>query len=91
MALTSKYAHPVLFVKKKDGAMRMCIDFHTLNANMHVIGTPYHILMICLTGCMVHAWSQRLIYVQVIIRSKSERVTSTMPRSRVVGDCINIL
>ena len=30
---TSKYAYPVLFVKKKDGTMYMCLDFHTLNAN----------------------------------------------------------
>ena len=34
--LTSKYAHPVLFVKKKDGEMCMCIDCCTLNANICV-------------------------------------------------------
>ena len=30
---TSAYAHPILFVKKKDSTMRMCVDFRTLNSN----------------------------------------------------------
>ena len=29
----SEYAHPIFFVKKKDGSMRMCIDFRSLNMN----------------------------------------------------------
>ena len=24
---TSEYSHPILFIKKKDGSTRMCIDF----------------------------------------------------------------
>ena len=30
---TSQYAHPILFAKKKDGTMRMCVDYRRLNAN----------------------------------------------------------
>ena len=29
----SPYGHPILFVRKKTGELRMCIDFRTLNAN----------------------------------------------------------
>jgi len=29
----SPYGHPVLFVRKKTGELRMCIDFRSLNAN----------------------------------------------------------
>lgn len=29
----SPYGAPVLFAKKKDGGLRMCIDYRNLNAN----------------------------------------------------------
>lgn len=29
----SPYGHPILFVRKKTGELRMCIDFRSLNAN----------------------------------------------------------
>ena len=37
---TSEYGHPLLFVKKKDGTMRMCVDFRGLNANTRVDRYP---------------------------------------------------
>ena len=30
---SSNYAHPILFVKKKMGDLRMCIDYRQLNSN----------------------------------------------------------
>ena len=32
----SEYGHPLLFVKKKDGTMRMCMDYRGLNSNTRV-------------------------------------------------------
>ena len=37
---TSEYGHPLLFVKKKDGTMCMCVDFCGLNANTRVERYP---------------------------------------------------
>ena len=31
--LTSRFNHPILLVRKKDGTMRMCIDYRRLNQN----------------------------------------------------------
>ena len=36
----SEYGHPLLFVKKKDGTMRMCVDFRGLNSNTRVDRYP---------------------------------------------------
>ena len=37
---TSAYGHPLLFVTKKDGTMRMCVDYRGLNANTQVNRYP---------------------------------------------------
>ena len=37
---TSEYGHPLLFVKKKDGTMHMCVDFRGLNTNTRVDRYP---------------------------------------------------
>ena len=37
---TSQYAHPILFAKKKDGTMRMCVDYRRLNSNTVVDRYP---------------------------------------------------
>ena len=38
----SPWGAPVLFVKKKDGSMQMCIDYHQLN--QITIRNKYHFL-----------------------------------------------
>ena len=36
----SPYGHPVLFARKKCGALRLCVDFHSLNVNMQLDHYP---------------------------------------------------
>ena len=36
----SEYGHPLLFMKKKDGTMCMCVDFRGLNTNTWVDRYP---------------------------------------------------
>ena len=37
---TSPYGHPVLFARKKCGALRLCVDFRSLNANTRLDRYP---------------------------------------------------
>ena len=53
---TSPYGHPVLFARKKCGALRLCVDYRSLNANTRVDRYPIpHIdeLLDRLSGCSV--------------------------------------
>ncbi len=36
----SPYGHPILFVRKKTGELRMCIDFRSLNQNTKLDAYP---------------------------------------------------
>nr|GEU45910.1 putative reverse transcriptase domain-containing protein [Tanacetum cinerariifolium] len=51
----SPWGAPVLFVKKKDGAMRMCIDYRELNKLTIKNRYPLPELMTCLTNYKVEA------------------------------------
>ena len=37
---TSPYRHPMLFAQKKDGSLRLCVDFRSLNANTRLERYP---------------------------------------------------
>lgn len=37
---TSPYGHPILFVRKKDGGLRMCVDYRLLNRNTRIDRYP---------------------------------------------------
>ena len=53
LPLISPYGHPVLFACKKCGALRLCVDFRSLNANTRLDCYPLpHIdeLLDCLEG-----------------------------------------
>ena len=52
----SPYGHPVLFARKKCGALRLCVDFRSLNANTRLDRYPLpriDELLDTLHGCSV--------------------------------------
>ena len=36
----SPYGHPILFARKKDGGLRMCVDYRSLNKNTRLDRYP---------------------------------------------------
>jgi hypothetical protein len=44
---SSPWGAPVMFVQKKDGSQRMCVDYRSLNDVTIKISTPYPVLKIC--------------------------------------------
>ena len=67
---SSPFASSVVLVKKKDGMMRMCIDFRALNKKMIKNRYPYPGLMSCWMSCMELYISQKLIFARATIKSR---------------------
>ncbi|KAM0064086.1 putative nucleotidyltransferase, Ribonuclease H [Helianthus debilis subsp. tardiflorus] len=76
---TSPWGAPVLFVKKKDGSFRMCIDYRELNKLTIKNRYPLPRMTTYLTNCKVPSVSRRSIYVQAIINCGFKRKTSLKP------------
>ena len=56
---TSPWGAPVLFVRKKDGSLRMCIDYRQLNKVTIKNKYPLPTMTIYLTSCRVQSVFQR--------------------------------
>jgi len=66
----SPWGAPVLFVKKKDGSFRMCIDYRELNKLTVKTGIPSLELMTYLINFKVLCTFQKSIFARVIINSE---------------------
>jgi hypothetical protein len=65
---SSPWGCRALFVKKKDGSLRLCVDYHPLNAVTIKISIPCPALMCCLINWLEPRSFQKLILGRVIIR-----------------------
>jgi hypothetical protein len=65
---SSPWGCPALFVKKKDGSLRLCVDYRRLNAVTIKNKSPFPALTCCLINWLEPESSPKLILGQVIIR-----------------------
>jgi hypothetical protein len=75
----SPYGAPVLFVHKKDGTLRMCIDYRTLNKATVKNRYPLFPLMIYLIIFREPRCLVELIYVRGITKFKSQKGMKKRP------------
>jgi len=62
----SPHGAPVLFVKKKDGSLRLCVDYRGLNRVSKKDHYPYPLLRIYWTLLNVHTYIRKLTFVTLI-------------------------
>jgi hypothetical protein len=67
---SSPFASSVVLVKKKDGMVRMCIDFQALNKKTIKNRYPIPRIDDCWMSCMELYISQKLIFTQATIKSR---------------------
>ena len=71
---TSLFVPPVLLVRKKDGSMRMCIDYHGLNKITEKNNFPCYALMIYMTALYMLNGSLNLTFIVATTKSQSAMV-----------------
>jgi hypothetical protein len=81
---SSPWGCPALFVKKKDGSLRMCVDYRPLNAVTIKNKYPLPRIDVLLINWLEPKSSLRLTFVLVIIKSRFNLVTFLKPLSPLV-------
>jgi hypothetical protein len=72
---SSPWGSPALFVKKKDGSLRMCVDYRPLNAATIKNKYPLPRIDVLFDNWLVPKSFPRLISDRAIIKSRFRQVT----------------
>ncbi|GJY56508.1 putative reverse transcriptase domain-containing protein [Tanacetum coccineum] len=86
---SSPWGAPVLFVKKKDGSFRMCIDYRELNKLTNPRSIPDYEDETYLISCKVLVFIRRLICGLVIINFAYARKTFQLQHLELVMDTMS--
>ena len=90
----SPYASPIVLVRKKNGSLRLCVDYRKLNLRTQKDSFPLPRIDESLDALNAAQWFTTLDLADlqaVLIRSQSKRKTNQKPHSLLCLDCLNII